>query len=377
MTHHSGIVADSISSKMARTLLSALLFSAAYASPTPFWSNANSSTPPRLFFTTTQRTNGSTSDSMIHTGIVSGSTMVLTNFSVPSTIEAIAVDAKSQSVYTKEGYFNDSYYQHSLFRWSYDGRVQSLVLAVAPDRYGNLQVATVANQTQLYFIDGNWDSGIDAFYYGDTQPTKVRRVNLDGSGVKTLLYPESMTCRPIPGWRTCEDFRYVQKLAIDEAMGYIYFTVAFGSGALWRMPIERRANETLANRSDIELLLHSSSDIVDIKFADGVLYWIENPYRYRVIQDQVWKWPATYGGNKLTPETMTGKVMLGETMTPYNETTTVGLRGLGIDKANRELWALHYGDIFYTVGMDGGNLTRLNLSLGLPPDRAIERFVVV
>ena len=362
------------------------------ASPISTWSYQNSSS--QIFLTSVRVADGFEGDALIHTGNLRDSKVALTNFSLHpypnKTIDihkiyAFAVDKKTETIYS-EAHFNYNY--RSLFKSSYNGKVQREIMLVNQTRYGNIQIATIRNQTKLFLVDGIGDYGpyYDYTPYYNytqyTQPFKIKTANLDGSDLQTIFYADLMPCLPVPAVRQCERFGDIDQLAIDEENGYVYFNVEFGGGTLYRMPIAMKPNETLATRS-LELLRSNTDAIRDVKFVNGTLYWLESPWSTDLVRhDQIWKWTPTYKEIKPGESLMAGKQMLSEMVNslvldgPGVYHDPPGLTDFAVDLNNHEIWAIRRNEnTLFKVSINGGNFTEVDV--GVPAGRIISRLLII
>jgi len=321
-------------------------------------------------------------NNLISTSEVSSTTPTWSNFSLfpdrnASSIHVIIatdVDAETETLYTMARYFNGAV---SIFKASYNGNVQAEVIKVDADpRYGSVKVASVGGAKKIYYVTGGLNE------LGSPVPVTIKRADLDGSNVEVIFQSNAtMLCRPVYSRLECPDYDSIDQLAVDERMGYIYFNVRGGS--LHRMPITPRSNETAATRTDIEMLARNGNVMRDVKFSNGILYWLEDPEVGDYIsRDQIWKWSPTYDGRPWNATLRANMSLLGEVRQPYIQ---AGRRGqwqpaapamlyLATDPAHNEIWGVGRSGGAYKVSMDGGNMTKV--ALAFPANRTIVDAVI-
>jgi hypothetical protein len=112
-------------------------------------------------------------------------------------------------------------------------------------------------------------------YWCDREGMRVMRVNLDGSGVETLIE----TGRGENDRR--DETRWCVGITIDPKLGKLYWTqkgpTKGGLGRICRANIDIPNGESPKNRSDVEVLFDRLPEPIDLELdlANRVLYWTD------------------------------------------------------------------------------------------------------
>lgn len=126
------------------------------------------------------------------------------------------------------------------------------------------------------------EKGSGKLYWSDREGMRVMRCNLDGSDVETLVETGDPASRPGSDADT-----WCVGIAVDPVGGHFYWTQKGPdngeSGRLCRAPIEFRAGENAATRTDIEILYYPLPEPIDLDIdqQNRRLYWTDrgNPPR--------------------------------------------------------------------------------------------------
>lgn len=123
---------------------------------------------------------------------------------------------------------------------------------------------------QLLLDDAN-----GKLYWSDREGMRVQRVNLDGTGLETLVEIAS-------GDAAREDAaNWAVGIAIDNDRGHIYWTQKGGDnegvGSIRRAGIEIPAGQSAASRTDIEILFEALPEPIDLALdlAAREIYWTD------------------------------------------------------------------------------------------------------
>lgn len=265
---------------------------------------------------------------------------------------ALGIDRENEKFYALLQYYAkaEGGDQSAIFSYTYDGQERTKVLNTNGSDLGGLTVARWNGEAKIYYTDG---------YNGLYSPgSSLRRADLDGSNIETLVFPQKMTCRnPTSNTTSCPALGTLDLVAVDEEMGYVYWS-SDQTTAFWRAPIELKEDETVENRTDIELLFRNLSYPSGMKFANGVLYWVEsrlegNHTLYYV--DQAWRWKAKYGDGKHGDREAEKELLV-------NSTTYHGFKSLALDPERGEVWVISNSGLdVYKGSMEGGNMTQYSL----------------
>src|SRR3954453_22327661 len=114
------------------------------------------------------------------------------------------------------------------------------------------------------------------FYSGDREGMRVRRANLDGSKVETLVDTSEGDPRPGP-----DATKWCVGITVDPKKQQIYWTQKgpdnAGVGRIFRGNVEIPRGEGPASRSDIEVLFDGLPEPIDVELDldHRVLYWTD------------------------------------------------------------------------------------------------------
>ncbi|MUL76017.1 3-hydroxyacyl-CoA dehydrogenase [Mycolicibacterium sp. CBMA 226] len=112
-------------------------------------------------------------------------------------------------------------------------------------------------------------------YWGDREGMRVMRCNLDGSCLEVLVQTG------VGDDDRRDETNWCVGVSVDHAGGYLYWTQKghsdAGEGRILRAAIDVPANETAANRSDIEVVFKDLPEPIDLEIdhTAGILYWTD------------------------------------------------------------------------------------------------------
>ncbi|HUE95587.1 MAG TPA: hypothetical protein VMN39_02960 [Longimicrobiaceae bacterium] len=119
------------------------------------------------------------------------------------------------------------------------------------------------------------DAGNRKLYWSDREGMKIQRVNLDGTGLETLVQIASGDAarQNAANWAV--------GIAVDPERGHVYWTQKGGDnegvGSIRRAGIDIPAGQTAANRKDIEVLFAGLPEPIDLDLdhASRQIYWTD------------------------------------------------------------------------------------------------------
>ncbi|MEX2584044.1 MAG: 3-hydroxyacyl-CoA dehydrogenase [Gemmatimonadota bacterium] len=119
------------------------------------------------------------------------------------------------------------------------------------------------------------DSRNRKLYWSDREGMKIQRVNLDGTGLETLVEIASgdEARQNAANWAV--------GIAVDSERGHVYWTQKGGDnegvGSIRRAGIDIPAGQTAANRKDIEVLFAGLPEPIDLDLdhASRQIYWTD------------------------------------------------------------------------------------------------------
>src|SRR5271170_3418789 len=113
-------------------------------------------------------------------------------------------------------------------------------------------------------------------YWSDREGMRVMRVNLDGSGLETVVDTSQGDTRPGKDVK-----KWCVGMALDVKAGKIYWTQKgpdnAGQGRIFRANVEIPKGQTPANRKDIELLFDGLPEPIDLDLDldNRIMYWTD------------------------------------------------------------------------------------------------------
>src|SRR6202030_1680622 len=113
-------------------------------------------------------------------------------------------------------------------------------------------------------------------YWCDREGMRVMRANLDGSNIETLVDTSKGDARP-----GADLTKWCVGITVDPDRGQIYWTQKgpddAGKGRIFRAKIDIPKGETVANRTDIEVLFDGLPEPIDLELdlKNRLLYWTD------------------------------------------------------------------------------------------------------
>jgi hypothetical protein len=198
-------------------------------------------------------------------------------------------------------------------------------------------------QLQLDKVNGK-------LYWSDREGMRIMRVNLDGSGLETLVDTSQGDARPGKDLR-----KWCVGIALDVNGGKMYWTQKgpdkAGQGRIFRANLEIPKGQTPANRTDIELLYDGLPEPIDLDLdlANRMMYWTDrgDPPRGNTVNRAPMD-PAP--GKRNDPEILFTHLMEGIGMT--------------LDLKNRRMFMTDLGGSVYSANFDGSNKKTLLFAQG-------------
>jgi hypothetical protein len=194
------------------------------------------------------------------------------------------------------------------------------------------------------------DKANGKLYWSDREGMRVMRVNLDGSGLETLVDTSQGDARPGKDAK-----KWCVGIALDVISGKIYWTQKgpdnAGLGRIFRANLEIPKGQTPANRTDVELLYNDLPEPIDLDLdlANRMMYWTDrgDPPRGNTVNRAPMD-PAP--GKRNDPEIVFTQLMEGI--------------GLALDLANERMFMTDLGGSVYSANLDGSNKKTLFFALG-------------
>ena len=256
---------------------------------------------------------------------------------------SMAVDREEKKVYVQLSYYQDGD-RNGIFSFSYDGKNKTKILDWTSNFYGGISVARWKGKKSIFYVDGY---------------KNIARANLDGSEIETLVIIEEGD---------------LNQIAIDESMGFIYWSTLYPSGIM-RAPLEKKRNESISNRTDIETLSVNASTPNSLRFDNGNLYWTNDVWygdgdsKNEYFKSRIWEWKANYSNSGSRDIEQEKKIRFEvECLRKWGS-----WRSIAFDHDRRKVWAIQsFGAYIYSLDMNGGNATRYDLTQSVHDIRAIE-----
>ena len=198
-------------------------------------------------------------------------------------------------------------------------------------------------QLQLDKVNGK-------LYWSDREGMRIMRVNLDGSGLETLVDTSLGDARPGK-----DATKWCVGIAVDVVGGRIYWTQKgpdnAGLGRIFRANLEIPKGQTPADRADIELLYNGLPEPIDLDLdlANRMMYWTDrgDPPRGNTVN----RAPMDAAeGKSNDPEIVFTSLMEGI--------------GLALDLNNGRMFMTDLGGSVYSANLDGSNKKTLHFALG-------------
>jgi hypothetical protein len=176
-------------------------------------------------------------------------------------------------------------------------------------------------------------------YWCDREGMRVMRANLDGSKIETLVDTSQGDPRPGP-----DATKWCVGVTIDPKRQHIYWTQKgpdnAGLGGIYRANIEIPTGESVANRSDIEVLYDGLPEPIDLELdlENRVLYWTDRGDPPR--------------GNTVNRAPIDAKP------TPNPQIVVTHLMeaiGIALDVPSDRMFITDFGGSIYSASLDGSN----------------------
>ncbi|MCX5087462.1 3-hydroxyacyl-CoA dehydrogenase [Streptomyces sp. NBC_00365] len=176
-------------------------------------------------------------------------------------------------------------------------------------------------------------------YWGDREGMRVMRCDLDGSNVETLV----QTGEGADDRR--DETKWCVGVAVDPVGGHLYWTQKgpsdAGLGKILRAGIDLPAEESAAERGDIEVLFEGLPEPIDLELDLGerMLYWTDrgDPPRGNSVNRS----PLDQPEGRRTPEILLTHLMEGI--------------GLALDPDDGRMYVTDLGGNVYAADLDGSN----------------------
>lgn len=190
-------------------------------------------------------------------------------------------------------------------------------------------------------------------YWSDREGMRVQRVNLDGSGLETLVEIAS-------GDAARENAaNWAVGVAVDAERGHVYWSQKGGDnegvGSIRRAAIEIPAGQTAATRKDIEVLFADLPEPIDLHLdlESRHLYWTDrgDAPRGNTVNRAPMDPPAGY-----EPAKRTDSVILAG---GFDEAI-----GIAIDEKRDRMYVTDLRGNLYGANIDGSDLQKLGTGLG-------------
>ena len=186
-------------------------------------------------------------------------------------------------------------------------------------------------------------------YWSDREGMRVMRVNLDGSGLETLIdtRQREFARRDARNW--CVG------IALDVEGGKLYWTQKgsenANEGRIFRANLEIPKGQTAANRTDIELLYHGLPEPIDLDLDldHRMMYWTDrgDPPRGNTVNRAPMD---AANGSRQEPEIVFTHLMEGI--------------GLALDLKGRRMFLTDLGGSVYSANLDGSDKKTLLYAQG-------------
>jgi hypothetical protein len=194
------------------------------------------------------------------------------------------------------------------------------------------------------------DKAHGKLYWCDREGMRIMRVNLDGSGLETLVDSSRGDARPGKDAK-----KWCVGIALDVNLGKMYWTQKgpdnAGLGCIFRANLEIPIGQTPANRADIELLYNALPEPIDLDLdlVNRIMYWTDrgDPPRGNTVNRA--PMDATHG-KRNDPEIVFTSLMEGI--------------GLALDLKNGRMFMTDLGGSVYSANLDGTNKKTLLFAEG-------------
>lgn len=251
----------------------------------------------------------------------------------------MGIDRAREKLYVDLAFY-DTADTDAIFSLNYDGSERTQILKRAGSSVGGVAVAS--EKEKLYYTEG-WDGG-----YSWANDTRLRRANLDGSGIETLVDMNKMECRLANSTDAkCPPRVYMlDQVVLDEEEEYVYWTASMQSG-IWRAHSEIPDGQTWANRTDIERLLPWANP-AQFRVANGYIHWVDTSRNSTGNETYPFTSPA-YKQSVDDDSSRAAELLFNVPLRPYE-----GAQGIVVDSASGETWVLLRGEVATLWRFDRG-----------------------
>lgn len=183
------------------------------------------------------------------------------------------------------------------------------------------------------------ENGAKKLYWCDREGQKVLRSNIDGSNLEVVVDTSRDPC-------TAPECKNAVGVAVDTTHGWVYWTQkgSGGSGSIHRVPTRMNPGETAITRSDVQTMFKGLPEPIDLKWVDGFgLYWTDRgdpPF-----------------GNSVNRIQMSNATMQGAaTFSALGKPLVTGLLegiGIAIDTVGEKMYYTDLGGHVYAANLDG------------------------
>ena len=191
-------------------------------------------------------------------------------------------------------------------------------------------------------------------YWSDREGMRVQRVNLDGTGLETLVDIAPGASRP-----GVDPASWGVGVAVDVDRGYLYWTQKGGDnggvGSIRRAGLEIPPGQTAANRQDIEILFSGLPEPIDLDLdlESRHIYWTDRGDAPR--------------GNTVNRAPMDPSAGFDSANRTDAVVLVSGLEeaiGVSLDLERDRMFVTDLAGSLYTASLDGSNHRRLATGLG-------------
>jgi DNA-binding beta-propeller fold protein YncE len=216
------------------------------------------------------------------------------------------------------------------------------------DLDGNNRVTIVPSGVAFTPKQLHLEAAARKLYWGDREGMRVMRCDLDGANVETLV--QTGQGDNDRGDQT----RWCVGVAVDPAGRHLYWSQKgpsdAGLGKILRAGIDVPANDTPADRSDIEVLFKGLPEPIDLDLdlEAGMLYWTDrgDPPRGNTVN----RAPIDATSGRSEPEILLTHLMEGI--------------GIALDPGGDRMFVTDLGGTVYMAGLDGSNRREILVSQG-------------
>ncbi|KAJ4292359.1 hypothetical protein N0V90_009020 [Kalmusia sp. IMI 367209] len=239
---------------------------------------------------------------------------------------SLGIDRTRQKLYVGMAFQTGADNYEGIFSVNYDGSNRMHILERDGSTLGGIAVAE--GKQKMYYTEG-YDQDV-----GTQHDTRLRRANLDGSAIETVVDMNKMECRLANSTdEKCPPrVRMLDQVVLDEEEEYLYWTADTLNG-IWRASSEIPPGYTWANRMDIEHLVPWASP-AQFRVIGRSLYWVDSALN----SSSDATYPTTSSVYKLdlsgTGDSKT-KLLFNVPLQKYES-----VQGIAVDPKTGEIWVL-------------------------------------